>query len=116
MAKLKTAPSYLSAEASTWVNSVLREWGLEPHHEKILLLAAVAYDRAMDARRRIKKDGAILLCKNGDLKSHPAVAIERDSRLAFVRLIRELQLDTESEEAEAIRPPILYKNKIAREA
>ena len=43
-------------------------------------------------------------------RSRPEIAIERDSRVAFARLIRELDLDTNSP-AESSRPPALRSNR-----
>ena len=44
-------------------------------------------------------------------RAHPAIAIERDSRLAFARLIRELALDAEPPHAWRAGPPALHSNR-----
>lgn len=77
----------------------MKDWHLEPHHMRLLTLAAEAWDRCTEARERIAEEGLTIKDRFGQLRAHPAVAIERDSRLAFARLIRELQLDVEEPEA-----------------
>jgi hypothetical protein len=47
------------------------------------------------ARKQIAKDGLTVRTADGGIRTHPAIAIERDSRLALARMIRELDLDTE---------------------
>ena len=54
-------------------------------------LAAQARDSI--APMRIDREGAIYTDRKGALRSHPAIAVERDSRIAFARLVRELKLD-----------------------
>jgi hypothetical protein len=44
--------------------------------------------------------------KTGGCRLHPAVRVEQDARLAFARLIRELDLDV-TPPAEVRRPPAL---------
>ena len=49
---------------------------------------------------------------HGCPKTRPEVAIERDSRLAFARLVRELDLDVEAAGVEGWgRPPALRSNR-----
>jgi len=43
----------------------------------------------------IKSQGLTFTTRLGELRQNPAVGVERDSRLAFARLIRELDLDLE---------------------
>ena len=74
---------------------VEREYVLERHHKLLLLQAARAWDRCEQARLRIAKDGCYVANRFGELRAHPGVAVERDSRLAFARLVRELCLDIE---------------------
>jgi phage terminase small subunit len=103
-------PEHLSDAAKAWWREVLRDFDLEPHHLHLLALAAGAWDRAEQARRTLADHGAVtFVAANGDLKAHPAVAIERDARIAFARLVRELDLDggTLAER----RPPALHSNR-----
>lgn len=67
----------------------------EPHALRTLTLACEALDRGEEARQRIAQDGAYLVDRFGQLKAHPAVAVERDSRVAAMRAFRELSLDSE---------------------
>jgi phage terminase small subunit len=91
--------SGLSPETAGWVRSVLRTWVLEPHHIKLLLLAAQHWDRAQNARREIEKNGPTFTDRFGSPKSKPEVQIERDSSVCFARLLRELALDVELPES-----------------
>ena len=74
---------------------------------KWLQLAAEAWDRCQQARMVIGREGLVLVSSG---RAHPAVTIERDSRLAFARLIRELDLDAEPP-ASWSRPPALHSNR-----
>jgi hypothetical protein len=82
------APAHLRAWTQHWYASVLEDYELEEHHRRLLQLAAEAFDRAQEAREAIKRDGAYLEGRYG-LRAHPAVSVERDSRLAFARLLRD---------------------------
>lgn len=100
-----TAPTYLKPATRRWWREVVTTWELDEHHVRILTLAAEAWDRAQDARETIAKAGAYYLDRFGQPKSHPAVAVERDARGQFARLVRELDLDVTV--ATDIRPPQL---------
>jgi P27 family predicted phage terminase small subunit len=78
-----------------WWRSVVKSWSLDEHHEKLLTMACEAADRATEARETIAKHGAYHVDRFGSPKSHPAIAVERDSRLAFARLLRELGLEAD---------------------
>lgn len=99
----KHGPRHLSPEAREWFRRVDAEYKLEEHHLKLLQLAAEAWDRCTEARGILAKDGIIFTDVRGKPRPHPAVAIERDARLAFARLVRELRLDDEP--APDVRPP-----------
>jgi P27 family predicted phage terminase small subunit len=90
-----TAPKRLRAATRRWWTEVVRDYDLEPHHLRLLTLACEAWDRCQQAREILRRDGIVTTDRYGSPKAHPAVAIERDSRLAFARLLRELDLDGE---------------------
>ena len=98
-------PANLSPASRRWFRETAENFILDQHHIKLLELAARTWDRAEEARKLLKADGLTFTDRYGQLKPHPAVAIERDSQLRFARLIRELRLDDEMPDAEYSRPP-----------
>lgn len=95
-------PTDFRPATQQWIKQIREAWDLEEHQKRILLAAAEAWDRHEEARELLARHGLTYKNKHGDIKPHPAVAIERDSRLAFVRCVRELNLDAEPPES---RPP-----------
>jgi P27 family predicted phage terminase small subunit len=103
-------PAHLTPETAAWWNAVLMEYALEPHHLRLLRLACEAWDRTQQAREILDRDGLTTETESGGLKAHPCIGIERDARLAFARLLRELDLDAETP-ADRARPPALRSNR-----
>src|SRR6266545_6852023 len=89
------APAHLSADAKGWWRDVVTNYHLEPQHLRLLQLAAEAWDRACQARRILAKEGVTYLDRFNRPRKHPAVSIEEQARLAFARLLRELDLEGE---------------------
>lgn len=97
-------PEHLSEDAAKWFASVTTEFDLEEHHLKLLTLAAESWDRCQQARQAIAEHGLTYDDRFGAPRLRPEVAVERDAKVAFARLLRELCLDLEPP-AEAPRPP-----------
>lgn len=76
---------------------------LDAHHVRLLQLAAESWDRGQQAREALGKHGITFTDRFGAPHARPEVAIERDARIAFARLLRELALDVDPP-ADA-RPP-----------
>ena len=93
--KPEAPPSHLTAATAAWWTQVTTDYALESHHLKMLTLACEAFDRATEARELLAKEGIVVEDRFGAPRPHPAVSIERDARLAFVRIVRELDLDGE---------------------
>lgn len=100
-----TPPKHLSSASRLWWRQVVTEWELSEHHVRLLTLACEALDRGVEARETLKKQGTYYADRFGQPREHPAVAVERDSRIAFARLLRELDLDTDVPPSEPRRPP-----------
>jgi phage terminase small subunit len=108
--KKPRAPDHLRPATAKWWRAVQDDYELEPHHIRLLTLAAESWDRTAQAREVLDRDGITYLDRFGAPRSRPEVAVERDSRLAFARLLRELDLDVEPP-AERSRPPGLRSNR-----
>ncbi len=106
--RIPSPPSHLTIATQAWWKGVVRNYFLEPHHLRLLTLAGESWDRCQQAREQIVKDGILQADRFGVSHAHPAVAIERDSRLAFARLLRELDLDAEPGPAPS-RPPAIER-------
>lgn len=104
------APKHLRPPTRAWFDQVLTDYALEPHHVRLLTLAAEAWDRCQQAREGLQEHGLTFDDRFGAPHARPEVAIERDARLAFARLVRELDLDVDAP-AESTRPPALRSNR-----
>ena len=104
--KKPRAPKHLKPGTQRWWRAVVTDWQLEEHHIRLLTRAAETWDRGEQARELVDREGLTVQTREGGSKLHPAVRVESDCRLAFARLIRELDLDLDPP-TEASRPPRL---------
>jgi phage terminase small subunit len=103
------APPHLRKPTQVWWESVHAEYELEPHHVKLLTLAADTWDRAITARETIAEHGLFYNDRFGAPRKHPAVSVGEAATIAFARLCRELDLSEDS--APDSRPPSLRSNR-----
>jgi phage terminase small subunit len=109
--ELPAPPLHLSPEAADWWRQTVATYELEPHHLKLLEAAADAWDRLVTARAEVLRDGITVEGVHGK-KQNPAVSIERDARLAFSRIVRELDLDEPMPAPMPyMRPPAIRSNR-----
>lgn len=101
------APRHLTKRSGKLYRQIVSDYRLEgePHALEVLRLACEAFDRCEQAREAIERDGPFVSDRFGQLRSHPAVNVERDSRIAALRALRELSLGGES--LDDLRPPRL---------
>jgi P27 family predicted phage terminase small subunit len=106
MKNTKSAPKHLSAEARKIWKEILAEYSIDDAAGlRILRVALESFDRAQAARVAIDRDGLTVIDKAGQVKSHPLLPIERDSRAAFLAGLKALSLDIEPLRDKAGRPP-----------
>jgi phage terminase small subunit len=101
-------PDHLRSETKTWWVAVVNDFDLEPHHARLLRLACEAWDAGQAARESLAMHGSTYTDRFGQPRARPEVAIERDSRISFARLVRELALDVAG--PGDARPPRLAGN------
>ncbi|PVZ47915.1 P27 family phage terminase small subunit [Thalassobacter stenotrophicus] len=103
-------PTHLSDDAADWWQHVQNDFALEAHHIRLLTLACEAWDRGAQARAILDAQGLTYLDRFGAPKARPEVNVERDSRIAFARLLRELDLDVDGP-TEPPRAPAIPSNR-----
>ena len=101
----ESVPKHLRKATAEFWQSVVRDYELQEHHVKILTAACESLDRATEARLAVDKQGAFFTNRHGEIKPHPGLAVERDNRGLFARLIRELNLTTDNPTEGYTRPP-----------
>lgn len=93
----KRAPADLTTEARRLWNLILADYELEPSALAILEEATRALMRLREAQSILDRDGILQPDRFGINKPHPATVVERDSRMAFLRCVRALNLEIEPE-------------------
>ena len=103
--RLPTAPAHLGEATRAWWTSIVAEWDLDARHIRLLGLAGEAFDRAEQARVALAEHGITYTDRFGTPRVRPEVAVERDSRTAFARLLRDLNLHDDAPTSPlALRP------------
>ena len=91
--KLPKPPAHLSPEMRRWWSAVVAEFVIEDHILPVLTVAGEAFDRCQQARRIVDAEGLQQVDRFGQARPHGMLAVERDSRLAFDRMVRGLGLE-----------------------
>lgn len=103
-------PAHLQSPTRKWFAEVVETFDLESHHLRLLTLAGESWDRCVAAREVLDREGLTFTDRFAAPHARPEIAIERDSRVSFARLIRELDLDV-APPAPNARPPSLRSNR-----
>jgi hypothetical protein len=97
-------PRSLKVKGKQFYKQVLSEYVFEnSHHFTLLEQAAACLDRIHEAGELLERERHIIKDRFEQLKEHPAAKMERDNKILFARLLRELGLDLAK--AEMSRPP-----------
>ncbi len=103
------ALDHLRPETARWYAEVCHAFDLESHHKRLLRLACESWDAGQAAREAIVEHGTVFTDRFDQPRARPEVAISRDSRTQFARLVRELGLDLS--EPETPKPPTITRAK-----
>jgi P27 family predicted phage terminase small subunit len=100
-------PRHLSKESKAWWKAIVADFELADWQHRTLTSAAEAHDRMSEARELLAAEGIVLADRFGQSRAHPAVAIERDARTAYLRAVRELALEVDGPVSSPVsaRPP-----------
>ena len=105
---------HLSKEATTLFDSIASEYGIsDPAGCHLLLTACEAMDRMRHCQQSILELGEVIADRYGQLKPHPLLSSERDSRAAMVSALKSLNLDLEPLK-EMGRPSQVYGVSLAK--
>jgi P27 family predicted phage terminase small subunit len=89
--KAPRAPANLSATSRNLWGRLRDEYGIRDVAGLAVLEQALrSLDRAEQARRLLDRQGVVVTDRWGQSKPHPAAAVERDSRAAFLAAVRQL--------------------------
>ena len=99
-------PATLSEPAGDWWRQLTAEYSItDPAGLLLLETALQAWDRMRQAQELILRNGPVIVVAGERPQAHPGIAIERDSRAAFLHAMKALNLDLEPLRAGPGRPP-----------
>ena len=99
-------PKNLKKAGKDFWRKIVSDYELGEHHFRLLEGACQCLDRIESARAEVEKVGEYYVDRFGQPKEHPGLAAERNQKVLFARLMRELCLD--GVEPPENRPPGLY--------
>src|SRR4051794_40615194 len=86
----------LSPEAKKLKSKLLRDYSIEDEAGVVILeIAMEAFVRMRQAQKSVDDEGLTTSDRFGQVKAHPMLATERDSRIAFLNALARLRLDLE---------------------
>uniref|UniRef100_A0A974AE97 Phage terminase small subunit P27 family n=1 Tax=Bradyrhizobium quebecense TaxID=2748629 RepID=A0A974AE97_9BRAD len=86
-------PDHLSAETRVWWKQIAEHFDFEAYQRRVLQACAEAWDRKEQARLALVQYGLTYEDAKGMVRARPEIMIERDSRTAYLRAMRELDLE-----------------------
>jgi P27 family predicted phage terminase small subunit len=89
---IPSPPKHLSRDACAWWVKIVSTWELGDSDLLVLSAGLQAFDRMEQARKLIDAEGLVIDSPQGR-KGNPAALLERDSRTALMRAMRQLGLD-----------------------
>ena len=99
-------PKHLSQSARGIWQAIREDYGIDdPAGLSILTTGLESFDRAAEAKSILDREGPVVMDRWGQRKVHPAAAVERDSRAAYLSAIKALNLDTATTDRGPGRPP-----------
>jgi P27 family predicted phage terminase small subunit len=100
------APRTLSTEASKWWKKLTEDYDIVDEAGFLLLQTGLeAFDRMRGAQDVIRREGLQVADRFGQMKAHPLLTVERDSRAQMLMALKALNLDLEPLNAAPGRPP-----------
>lgn len=101
------AKTRLRLATRRWMNRIIATYVLDENHLRILELCGMAWDRALEAKETVDRQGPYFLDRFGQTRSHPGIDIEMRAMTVFVKTLREIGFDLE--DAPESRLPRQYK-------
>ena len=92
MAKQTVALEHVSDAMRTFLPAIERKYRLSEHHRRLLAVACQAHSRMEQAQTTVAAEGLTTVDRHGQARPHPAIQIENQCRIAFMRALRELAL------------------------
>lgn len=99
-------PKSLGRDGRAFWSKIVGGYELGEHHFRLLEQACQCLDRMASARAEVAKSGEFYTDRWLQPKEHPALVAERNQKVLFARLMRELCLD--GVEPVENRPPRTY--------
>lgn len=86
------APQGLTARSRSLWRNVIEDFELNDAEQELLRAACQMLDRADEAADIVRRDGITTVDRFGAARTHPAVDVERASRVLFARLVAQLNI------------------------
>jgi P27 family predicted phage terminase small subunit len=100
------APKHLSKEAKQWWRQLYDEYQITDSAGRLILLGLVeAFDRMRKAQEIILAEGEMIKDRFEQMKAHPLITVEKDSRSAVLAGLKALNVDLEPPNSMIGRPP-----------
>ncbi|MCK4537384.1 MAG: P27 family phage terminase small subunit [Candidatus Krumholzibacteria bacterium] len=92
---MEKAPTGLSAGSKGIWKALVKEWVLDRSNLVLLQTALEAYDRMIQAKRQVDKDGITVKSPSGLVRPHPALKIEKEAGSRFLQAFKMIGFNLE---------------------